>query len=111
MTNLKIVSLSCAAAILLVSFALFAAPVIDAHSDGATPAAVAASDSAPEPALESSALPVSQSECVASLDEQTPSQGESASTCPSGWAWTCCSCGGCGCRRPGLSVQNFCQCF
>jgi hypothetical protein len=33
-----------------------------------------------------------------------------AATCPSGQAWTCCSCG-CGCRKSTISPKNFCMFF
>ncbi|HWM86471.1 MAG TPA: hypothetical protein VNO33_11550 [Kofleriaceae bacterium] len=33
-----------------------------------------------------------------------------AAACPTGWPWTCCPCGGCGCRPPWMSPANFCAC-
>jgi hypothetical protein len=33
-----------------------------------------------------------------------------AAACPTGWPWTCCPCGGCGCRPPWMSPASFCAC-
>jgi len=45
-----------------------------------------------------------------------PSSGEPAginpqdSICGPGLTWTCCPCGGCGCRPENISPRNFCGC-
>lgn len=48
-------------------------------------------------------------------DEVTPrvdSENELAPTgsCRTGYSWTCCPCGGCGCRPQWMSPANWCAC-
>ncbi|WP_394834931.1 hypothetical protein LVJ94_51375 [Pendulispora rubella] len=46
---------------------------------------------------------------VSSSNDVSP---ESATaSCPAKHSWTCCPCGGCGCRPWTMSPRNWCQCF
>lgn len=74
----------------------------------AAPARIEQSRAKPAPAAEMSQLDEAQPATLLGL----PAPGGEATpmaSCPSGQAWTCCSCGICDCRPSSISPLNFCK--
>lgn len=54
------------------------------------------------------AAPTSASSVASTEELSSPSGDELA--CPPNHSWTCCPCGGCGCRPQWMSPANWCAC-
>ena len=116
---IKFVALWISAGVLFLSLGLFTpdssirqvAPVIPTTA----PASDQLAPPASLPAIPASlTLPATDpSPCAAQpIDPPSPSAPPITiqAACPSGTAWTCCRCGGCGCRPQHISPTNWCAC-
>ena len=116
MTSIKTAVLWVSAGILLVCLGLFLTTGT-AEADRGAPAKATVSapaDAAPAPAqLQQSPAPSKQAcgeaNALTALS-LFPSDGPSASACPTNTVYTCCRCGGCGCRPRNISPTNWCAC-
>ena len=118
---IKFVALWISAGVLFLSLGLFTPDSSSQHVAPVIPAASPASDQLAPPAKlpaipASLTLPVTpatdQAPCAAQpIDPPSPSARTTIqAACPSGTAWTCCRCGGCGCRPMHISPTNWCAC-
>jgi hypothetical protein len=109
MSSLKLALLWVSAAVLVIGLGLFATASADRHTATRSPAMSPASAPAAQPQAPSSTTQDVQ--CLADTAEQPLSlKAPAAAACPSGTAFTCCSCGGCGCRPQRISPANWCGC-
>lgn len=114
MSSIKSAALWVSAAFLIACLSLFFGV---ADADVAAPAKATASavaDQAPAQFQQSSAAPSKAAcgaEAKAPLSLSPLSSGPVAMACPTNTSYTCCPCGGCGCRPRHISPINWCQCF
>lgn len=120
---IKFVALWISAGVLFLSLGLFspdaayrpvapAVPATSPASDHALPTARPELPTIPD-VLRLPATPApGESPCAAQpIDPPSPSAPTTIqAACPTGTAWTCCRCGGCGCRPMHISPTNWCAC-
>ena len=117
MSTLKLALVSVSAA-LLICLGLFSTASADRHATPTVSAAASHSTSsaAAKPVLQQSTRSddsCSNAPAAASLTLQSnavASSGPSTAACPTNTVYTCCRCGGCGCRPRNISPTNWCAC-
>lgn len=110
MTSFKLALLWVSAGVLAVCLGMFSTASADRAVARSTPAMSAPAGAA---AVHAQPQQSKADDGVTCQAESTPLQlGPSApqAACPSGSAWTCCRCGGCGCRPQHISPANWCAC-
>jgi hypothetical protein len=65
---------------------------------------------APPVAQPAPATSAEELQCAAQSAEPSLPAPTVQAACPSGTAFTCCRCGGCGCRPQNISPTNWCAC-
>jgi hypothetical protein len=113
MISPKSVLMWIAAGILFVSVGLFTIAATDQQAMAAGPPASSISEPA-EPQVQSETPAGDEQPCSAEAAEQQSTPSEAAipmdAICGPGASWTCCRCGGCGCRPTNISPTNWCAC-
>lgn len=109
MTSLKLALLWVSAAVIAVCLGMFSTASADRAVAKAAPAM-----SAPTAAAVHASPQQSRADdgvtCQADVSPLHLGPAAPQATCPSGSAWTCCRCGGCGCRPQHISPANWCAC-
>lgn len=118
MSSLKHALLWVSAAVVIVALGFFSIAQADR---GAAPmkaqvtAQSTAADQAPAKAQpQQSKLGGEQATCGAELTAPSlalQASGPVAAACPTNTSYTCCPCGGCGCRPRNISPANWCACW
>lgn len=101
MISIKHVLLWLSMAVVILGLGAFASSSPD-RSAAPSPAAARAADPAP--------ASHGELQCAADAVDQPLAVAPAAAACPSGTAFTCCRCGGCGCRPQRISPANWCGC-
>lgn len=112
MTSIKTAVLWVSAGFLLLCLGLFLTAGT-AEADRSTPAKAAISapaDAAPAPAMQQSPAPSSKLSCGTEVSAPLTLSVGPAAACSTNHVWTCCRCGGCGCRPRNISPTNWCAC-
>jgi hypothetical protein len=111
MTSLKLALLWVSAGVLVVCLGMFSTAAADHQVAKATPTMTApAAQATPAAAPAQSTAPTNDLSCQASANPLSLGGGAPQAACPTGSAWTCCRCGGCGCRPQHISPTNWCAC-
>ena len=104
MTSLKLALLWVSAGVLVVVLGLFSSIAERPASAGTAMAPAAAVDQPMQ--SKAAGEEICQGGGPLSLAPEAPQDA----ICGSGFTWTCCPCGGCGCRNQHMSPANFCAC-
>lgn len=119
MSSLKIALLSVTAAMLVLCLGLFSTASADHRATGKAPAEAKMTAQAQQSVQQSVQADASCGGDPASLLTLQPDQGAHGSSwlggpetsaCPTNTVYTCCRCGGCGCRPRNISPTNWCAC-